>query len=247
MDISDNYFFENDLLRYESYLKGFNSSIFKEFNSKFEELNVNSKIEDLFAGKNVNYTENQAAWHPKYRANIPNWPSSDLSECLNKGLLDGVLNVIVLGIGGSFEGPKLLVESLIGSSSDLNHLFITGSDPEEFKEKTSNLKKTETLFIVSSKSFKTDETLQTLEDAIKWSGDINKFIASRDIMYREVSCKIDSDLENIFCLFIEELLSKEYINICKGVQETNEVTCLINDKNNDKNNDKKQKKCCYIF
>ena len=77
--------------------------------------------------------------------------------------------------------------------------------------------------------------------------DINKFIASRDIMYREVSCKLDSDLENIFCLFIEELLSKEYINICKGVQETNEVTCLINDKKNDKNNDKKQKKCCYIF
>ena len=51
----DNYFFENDLLRYESHLKGFTSSIFNEFNSKFEELNVNSKIEDLFAGKNVNY------------------------------------------------------------------------------------------------------------------------------------------------------------------------------------------------
>ena len=177
MDMSDNYFFENDLLRYESYLKGFNSSIFNEFNSKFEELNVNLKIEDLFAGKNVNYTENQAAWHPKYRANIPNWPSSDLSKCLNKGLLDGVLNVIVLGIGGSFEGPKLLVESLIGPSSDLNHLFITGSDPEEFKEKTTNLKKTETLFIVSSKSFKTDETLKTLNAAIKWSGDMNKFVA----------------------------------------------------------------------
>jgi len=177
MDMPDNYFFENDLLRYESYLKGFNSSIFNEFNAKFEELNVNSKIEDLFDGKNVNYTENQAAWHPKYRANIPNWPSSDLSKCLNKGLLDGVLNVIVLGIGGSFEGPKLLVESLIGSSSDLNHLFITGSDLEEFKEKTANLKKAETLFIVSSKSFKTDETLETLGAAIKWSGDMNKFIA----------------------------------------------------------------------
>ena len=54
MSISNNYFFENDLLRYESHLKEFNNSIFNEFNSKFEELNVNSKIEDLFAGKNVN-------------------------------------------------------------------------------------------------------------------------------------------------------------------------------------------------
>ena len=177
MDMLDNYFFENDLLRYESHLKGFNISIFNEFNSKFEELDVNSKIEDLFTGKHVNYTEDQAAWHPKYRSSSPNWPSKQLSECIDNGLLDGVLNIVVLGIGGSFEGPKLLVESLIGSNTNLNHLFITGSDPHEFTEKTSNLKKTETIFIVSSKSFITDETLETLNDAIKWSGDMNKFVA----------------------------------------------------------------------
>ena len=177
MDMLDNYFFENDLLRYESHLKGFNISIFNELNSKFEELDVNSKIEDLFTGKHVNYTEDQAAWHPKYRASSPNWPSKQLSEFIDNGLLDGVLNIVVLGIGGSFEGPKLLVESLIGSNTNLNHLFITGSDPREFKEKTSNLEKTETLFIISSKSFTTDETLETLNDAIKWSGDMNKFIA----------------------------------------------------------------------
>lgn len=177
MDMLDNYFFENDLMRYESHLKGFNISIFNEFNSKFEELDVNSKIEDLFTGKHVNYTEDQAAWHPKYRASLPNWPSKQLSKCMDNGLLDGVLNIVVLGIGGSFEGPKLLVESLIGCNTNLNHLFITGSDPHEFKEKTSNLKKTETLFIVSSKSFTTDETLGSLNDAIKWSGDMNKFIA----------------------------------------------------------------------
>ena len=175
--MQDNYFFENDLLRYESYLKGFNISIFNEFNSKFEELDVNSNIEDLFTGKHVNYTENQAAWHPKYRASSPNWPSKKLSECMDNGLLDGVLNIVVLGIGGSFEGPKLLVESLVGSNTNLNHLFITGSDPNEFAEKISNLKNTETLFIVSSKSFLTDETLETLNDAIMWSGDMNKFIA----------------------------------------------------------------------
>jgi len=177
MDMLENYFFENDLLRYESYLKGFNIPIFNEFNSKFKELDVNSKIEDLFTGKHVNYTEDQAAWHPKYRASSSNWPSKQLSNCIDNGLLDGVLNIVVLGIGGSFEGPKLLVESLIGSNTNLNHLFITGSDPQEFKEKTSNLKKTETLFIVSSKSFTTDETIETLNDAIKWSGDMNKFIA----------------------------------------------------------------------
>ena len=177
MNVPNNYCFENDLLRYESHLKGFSSSIFNQFNLKFEDLNIASKIKDLFDGKNVNYTEDRAAWHPKYRANTPNWPSENFSRCLNKGLLDDVINIVVLGIGGSFEGPKLLIESLIGSNTNLNHLFITGSDPHEFDEKISNLKKSETLFIISSKSFTTDETLQTLKDAIKWSGDMNKFIA----------------------------------------------------------------------
>ena len=177
MDMPNNYYFENDLLRYESHLKGFNSSIFNQFNLKFEELNVNSKIKDLFAGKKVNYTEGQSAWHPKYRANTPSWPSENLSRCLNNGVLDDVINIVVVGIGGSFEGPKLLVESLIGSNTNLNYLFITGSDPHEFIEKMSSLKKSETLFIISSKSFTTDETLETLKDAIKWSGDMNKFIA----------------------------------------------------------------------
>ncbi len=177
MGMRDNYCFENEFLRYESYIKGFNDSIFNNFNSKFKELNVNSKIEDLFNGKNVNYTENKAAWHPKYRARTPYWPSKELSRILNKGVLDRVLNIVVLGIGGSYEGPKLLIESLIESNINLNHLFITGSDPVEFIEKTSNLKRSETLFIISSKSFKTDETIETLNNAIKWSGDMNKFIA----------------------------------------------------------------------
>ena len=82
-----------------------------------------------------------------------------------------------MGIGGSFEGPKLLIESLHDSSSDINHIFITGSDAYEFKDKVNNLNPDETIFIVSSKSFTTDETLETLQEAITWSGNIEKFIA----------------------------------------------------------------------
>ena len=47
----------------------------------------------------------------------------------------------------------------------------------EFKEKISLLDPHETIFIISSKSFTTDETLETLKEAIKWSGDIERFIA----------------------------------------------------------------------
>ena len=176
-DLINTYSFENTILRYESYLNGFTNSIFNELDSEYEKLNLNQKIDNLIKGEKVNYTEDQAAWHPRYRANTSSWPSKDFLEFLNSGALKGIRNIVVLGIGGSFEGPKLLIESLIGMNTSLNYLFITGSDPDEFIEKRSNLNPKETLFIVSSKSFTTDETIETLNKAIDWSGDMSKFIA----------------------------------------------------------------------
>ncbi|MFL2704366.1 MAG: hypothetical protein ACJ0FY_02980 [Gammaproteobacteria bacterium] len=162
--------FKNDVLNYESHLNGFSDSIFQSFNSKSKELNLESKIDDLLTGKIINFSENQAAWHPKYRSKFDSIPPRKENKSKYK-------NVITLGIGGSFEGPKLLIESLHDSNSDINHIFITGSDAYEFKDKVSNLNPDETIFIVSSKSFTTDETLETLKEAIKWSGNIEKFIA----------------------------------------------------------------------
>ncbi|MFL2713254.1 MAG: hypothetical protein ACJ0FL_04575 [Gammaproteobacteria bacterium] len=80
-------------------------------------------------------------------------------------------------MGGSFEGPKLLLESLSSHKSFFNIEFITGSDQFEFVYKAKDIKPSETLFIVSSKSFTTDETMFSLKEAIKWSGDMNNFIA----------------------------------------------------------------------
>ena len=57
------------------------------------------------------------------------------------------------------------------------HYFITGSDRIELSEKLKKLDPKKTVFIVSSKSFTTDETIESLKDAIHWSGDMNKFIA----------------------------------------------------------------------
>ena len=164
------YIFKNDVLNYESHLNGFTDSIFQSFDSKSKELNLESKIDDLLTGKIVNTSENQAAWHPKYRRKF----DSIIPTKENKSKYK---NVVTLGIGGSFEGPKLLIESLNNDNSDINHIFITGSDLNEFKDKLSNINPDETIFIVSSKSFTTDETLETLKEAIKWSGNIRKFIA----------------------------------------------------------------------
>jgi len=72
--------------------------------------------------------------------------------------------------------------------------------------------------------------------------DIDKFIASRDIMYREVSCKTDSDLEDMFTVFIEKILSKGYINNCKGTRVTDDINSLLDKKTNKQ----KVKRCCYF-
>ena len=164
------YIYKNDILNYESHLNGFSDSKFQSLDSKSKELDLESKIDDLLTGKIINFSENQAAWHPKYRRKFGSIPPKKENKFKHK-------NVITLGIGGSFEGPKLLIESLHDSNSDINHIFITGSDAYEFKDKVNNLNPDETIFIVSSKSFTTDETLETLKEAIKWSSKMENFIA----------------------------------------------------------------------
>jgi len=167
----DFYTFENDVLRYESHLNSFNESLFDEFDEKSSKVDLSSKIQDLINGEIVNHSENQAALHPKYR-------SENFISIPTRLKAKDFKNIVVLGIGGSFEGPKLLIESLSKPSADqINHIFVTGSDPYEFKEKISLIDPHETIFIISSKSFTTDETLETLKDAIKWSGDMERFIA----------------------------------------------------------------------
>ena len=95
-----NFVFENDTLRYESYLRGFSESLFNEFDAKSNALNLKLKIENLINGAEVNFTESQAAWHPKYRKDFN-------SKTPFQGKTLDYKNIVILGIGGSFEGPKL--------------------------------------------------------------------------------------------------------------------------------------------
>ncbi len=193
-----NYQFENDVLQCKSLVKGFNNKNFKEFDEAAKKIGLTEKIDDLISGKVVNISENRAALHPKYRSYVDNLNSlknltdaeakaleffyTRLNECKNNGFKS--INIVTLGIGGSFEGPKLLLESLktpistnILESDKAVFKFITGSDPKEFEHKTKLLEPANTIFIVSSKSFTTDETIENLKKAFKWSGNKKNFIA----------------------------------------------------------------------
>ena len=88
-----------------------------------------------------------------------------------KLLKNNIKNVVTIGIGGSFEGPKLLLETLTQKHDrSFNHIFLTGPDTQEFIDEIEPLNKAETFFIVSSKSFSTDETMQSLNLARNWIG-----------------------------------------------------------------------------
>jgi glucose-6-phosphate isomerase len=173
-------------LKYKSLLKGFNKEIYNLFDSHFDSLNLSEQIQKLFNGAIVNPTENQSAIHHAYRdaySDSPNnlLPKDILDSCsesidtcikLKNDLLDrGVKNIVTIGIGGSFEGPKLLIETLTAEHKrSFNHIFLTGPDVIEFSEMIEPLNQEETFFIVSSKSFSTDETLQSIVLSKEWSG-----------------------------------------------------------------------------
>ena len=179
-----NYVFKNDRVIFKSFINEFTHDLYTEFDLSAKKIGLHSKIDNLFNGKEVNFTEGQAAWHPKYRAEYrPN--SSDTPSCKGQqkellslyDLCANAKNIVTIGIGGSFEGPKMLLEDTYQNNMHTNFIFITGSDLSEFRIKTNKLNPEDTLFIVSSKSFSTQETLVLLKEAISWSGDMNKFVA----------------------------------------------------------------------
>ena len=68
-EMPENFTYENNMLRYEFRNNDFSKDLYKDFDHKAIKLDLNSKIDNLLCGKVVNLTENQAAFHPKYRKN----------------------------------------------------------------------------------------------------------------------------------------------------------------------------------
>ena len=127
--------FESELLDYHSYLKNFSSQHYKLFEELAHELNLQDSINDLFNGEIVNKTENRQALHHLYRNNQIDleFDFKKITEPFVKRIKkDGFKNIITFGIGGSYEGPKLLQEFTNKGSFKFNYYFISGPDKDEF-------------------------------------------------------------------------------------------------------------------
>ena len=155
------------------------------------ESGLRGKRDAMFSGAKINVTENRAVLHVALRA--PKGASifvdgknvvpavhavldkmATFSNRVRRGAWKGhtgkrIRNVINIGIGGSDLGPVMAYEALKHySKRSLTFRFVSNVDGADFVEATRDLDPAETLFIVSSKTFTTLETMTNAHSARTW-------------------------------------------------------------------------------
>jgi glucose-6-phosphate isomerase len=156
-----------------------------------EESALRARIDAMFRGEKINVTENRAVLHVALRA--PRDASIEVDgknvvpevhAVLDKmsrfcGLVRGgewkgytgkrIRNVVNIGIGGSDLGPVMAYEALrFYSERSMVFRFVSNVDGTDFAEAVRDLDPAETLFIVSSKTFTTLETMTNARTARQW-------------------------------------------------------------------------------
>jgi len=153
---------------------------------------VAARRDAMFRGEKINITEKRAVLHVALRAPrgasivvdgdnvVPHVHAvldkmADFSNRVRGGIWKGhtgkrIRNIVNIGIGGSDLGPVMAYEALRPySDRGLTVRFVSNVDPADFVEATQDLDAAETLFIVSSKTFTTLETLTNARAARAWA------------------------------------------------------------------------------
>lgn len=156
-----------------------------------KEAGVEQKRSAMFAGQKINTTEDRAVLHTALRYKgtdsiivddvdvVPQVKEvlARMANCANDiraGSWLGftkktIKNIVNIGIGGSDLGPQMAYEALKHySERNLTIRFLSNVDGSAFHESTQDLDPAETMFIVSSKTFTTDETMTNATTAKQW-------------------------------------------------------------------------------
>jgi glucose-6-phosphate isomerase len=156
-----------------------------------DESGLRDRIDAMFRGDKINLTENRAVLHVALRAPrsasiivdgknvVPEVHAvldkmAEFSHRVRSGAWKGhtgkpIRNVVNIGIGGSDLGPVMAYEALKHySERTMTFRFVSNVDGIDFVEATRDLDPAETLFIVSSKTFTTLETMTNAETARDW-------------------------------------------------------------------------------
>jgi glucose-6-phosphate isomerase len=192
-----------------------------------EECGLRDRTEAMFRGERINVSENRSVLHVALR--MPKSESlvldgvdvvaevhavldrmSAFAERVRSGAWKGhtgkpIRNIVNIGIGGSDLGPVMAYEALRHySQRELTLRFVSNVDSTDFAEATRDLAAEETLFIVSSKTFTTLETMTNARTAREWAlaslGDesaVAKHFVAVSTNAQEVS-KFGIDTDNMF-------------------------------------------------
>jgi glucose-6-phosphate isomerase len=150
-----------------------------------KERGLRERIDAMFAGEHINVTEDRAVLHVALRAPTGSPYArpevqevldrmAAFSEQIRRGEWKGytgkpIRNVVNIGIGGSDLGPVMAYEALrFYSRRDMNFRFVSNVDSTDFAEATRDLEPDETLFVISSKTFTTLETMTNAGTARDW-------------------------------------------------------------------------------
>jgi glucose-6-phosphate isomerase len=156
-----------------------------------DESDLRGRIDAMFRGDPINVTEHRSVLHVALRAPkgqsivvdgkdvVPEVHAvldemARFSEKIRSGEWKGytgkrIRNIINIGIGGSDLGPVMAYEALRHySDRNLTFRFVSNVDGTDFVEATRDLDPSETLFIVSSKTFTTLETMTNARTARAW-------------------------------------------------------------------------------
>lgn len=156
------------------------------------ECGLESRIDAMFSGDKINVSERRSVLHvalrmPKDASLVVDGEDvvvqvhevldrmADLAQRVRSGAWLGhtgkpIRNVVNIGIGGSDLGPVMAYEALRHySKRDMTFRFVSNVDSTDFVEATADLDPTQTLFIVSSKTFTTLETMTNARSARDWT------------------------------------------------------------------------------
>jgi len=144
----------------------------------------NNAYQQMQAGAEINTTEGRAVLHTLLRA--PNDASENatevaqsldkmrqLAQSIKSGEWTGatgkrITDVVNIGIGGSDLGPRMVYRALKHFRSEIKVHWVANIDPADIENKVASLDAETTLFVVSSKSFSTPETLNNALAARRW-------------------------------------------------------------------------------
>ncbi len=191
-----------------------------------KERKLPEKINAMFSGEKINISEDRAVLHValRNRANTPIYVDGKnvmpeintvlakvkkFSEDVRLGKFVGhtgkkLTNIVNIGIGGSYLGPKMATEALKRYwAKDIKCYFISNIDGTACCEVLNKVDPETTLFIVSSKTFTTIETLTNAKTCRKWLVDalgehaVAKHFVAVSTNAKEVA-KFGIDVENMF-------------------------------------------------